>query len=205
MAEMQNTGNPIKSNDVRDLSDNLIVVDNFTNSDSSTVTNRLGEQIKTLKALIAECQTAIDNAINSGSVESLKLTNGDTSAILQMINGILSIDNINLIKMSDFLLNASKTGYITLPSGIKGKPLIIQWGQTAANGGRLWTYPVSFPNMLFITIGIIQTSSGLMLIKDLAKTPNERNGFWFTPYKGTGSSDIETGWAVEIHHLAIGY
>lgn len=49
-----NTNNPIGSVDPRDLIDNAPIVDEFANSDAPTVSNRLGQQRKTMKGMEQE-------------------------------------------------------------------------------------------------------------------------------------------------------
>ena len=52
MSTRYNTGNPIESTDVRDMSDNAKNFDEFSNSSSDTFTDRLGYERLTVNGAI---------------------------------------------------------------------------------------------------------------------------------------------------------
>ena len=52
MSNRYNTGNPIESTDVRDMSDNAKNFDEFSNSNADTFTDRIGNSRKTLAGAI---------------------------------------------------------------------------------------------------------------------------------------------------------
>ena len=67
MSTRYNTGNPIESTDVRDMSDNAKNLDEFSNSTETTFTDRFGVARKTLPSLISKAEQDIYYAvINAG-------------------------------------------------------------------------------------------------------------------------------------------
>lgn len=67
MSTRYNTGNPIESTDVRDMSDNAKNLDEFSVSTQSTFVDRLGVERKTLTSLISKAEQDIYYAlINAG-------------------------------------------------------------------------------------------------------------------------------------------
>lgn len=67
MSTRYNTGNPIESTDVRDMSDNAKNFDEFSNSTETTFTDRFGVARKTLPSLISKAEQDIYYAvINAG-------------------------------------------------------------------------------------------------------------------------------------------
>ncbi len=55
---LYNTHNPVGSSDPRDLYDNAIVIDEFSNSSDETATDRLGQVRKTIRGLVVSAQNA---------------------------------------------------------------------------------------------------------------------------------------------------
>ena len=61
MSTRYNTGNPIESTDVRDMSDNAKNLDNFSNSKSNEFTDRFGVERKTIHGMNSQFDSHILN------------------------------------------------------------------------------------------------------------------------------------------------
>jgi hypothetical protein len=64
MATMYDTGNPIPSNTMMDLSDNANFFDQFINNISGTALTRLGVSVPVLQQILAEINLFINNPLH---------------------------------------------------------------------------------------------------------------------------------------------
>lgn len=107
MAEMQNTGNPLSSNDLKDLNDNLIVLDRQLNSEELTTTDRFGNTIPTVAGMRKKMedlasQISTNDLVpidGSRAADKLSLKDGESSLEVKAENGALLIGDT--LKLED--------------------------------------------------------------------------------------------------------
>lgn len=162
MTQRKTTNNPIPSNALADLSDNAIILDEWTNGSDDYTVDRFGNKFKTRKKILNELQTTVEQ-IQSGSF--LPLSGGTVIGDVN-VRGDLKQNGKDVFTVD----GGEITGNVNVDGKLQQNGIDVL---TVGDGGLFSESPLLVPSSNLAAANVIEKNQTFSLSGEYIGTPDD--------------------------------